>query len=402
MLYGVILTVSCYEIYRYYCKPAYGNCSSELDISNGQKNKDDIHAHCKEKIAAERIGRINAEKSIRAGVVEKISDPSIGYPLLVIGNIESPYLARRGTPRQGLLVPDSRSLIRLSKEIPPETLQGLEGYSHMFVQFLFHENTNLAKTLLNSGGVSSRSSASKSSTFSKRVNSFAAKVLPPLLNGDSIGVFASRSPHRPNALGLSLVKIIKVDVAGRTILVGGADLVNGTPVVDLKPWGPFDCPTCLHNTVDHSGIVKCADVGDRCKSFNTLIPNWVEYGLAHPYILPVEWKPDVVPILVDAVDSDKCLFYRKGESQALIRAVEQMLGLDIRSVHRGRGKGAEVPKGVATELIGDRLRGSQDKGGQAYEVQFDILHIEFRVHNGGHEIHRSQPWISIDSIKFGQ
>lgn len=87
---------------------------------------------------------------LRAGVVEKISDASTGYPTLVIGTMESPYLARRGTPRQGLLVPDSRSTVQLSQEIPIDMLLGLEGYSHMFILFIFHENTNLVKTILSS------------------------------------------------------------------------------------------------------------------------------------------------------------------------------------------------------------------------------------------------------------
>jgi tRNA (Thr-GGU) A37 N-methylase len=363
----------------------------------------DIHEHCKRKIQAERVGRINAEKALRAGVVEKISDPSIGYPLLVIGNVSSPYLARRGTPRQGLLVPDSRSLIRLSSEIPEETLHGLEGYSHMFVQFLFHENTNLVKTLLQPGALSnestaalnSRTSSSKSSTFTKRVHSFASKVLPPLLQGGSIGVFASRSPHRPNAIGLSLVKIISVDPSTRTIVVSGADLVNGTPVVDLKPWGPFDCPTCLHNTVDHQGIVSCKGNGVRCQNFCARVPEWVEYGLRHPYVLPIEWSTEAKSNLLQILQSGSSTFYRKEEADDLMNAINEMLGLDIRSVHQGRGGSSDAKR--ATELIGDRIRDT-DLPGQSYEVEYDVFHILFRVINGNHSTHSKIPWIQIDRI----
>jgi tRNA (Thr-GGU) A37 N-methylase len=366
-------------------------------------NSEDVHEHCRRKIQAERVGRINAEKALRAGVVEKISDPSIGYPLLVIGNVSSPYRARRGTPRQGLLVPDSRSLIRLSSEIPEETLHGLEGYSHMFVQFLFHENTNLVKTLLQPGALSnettaalnSRTSSSKSSTFTKRVHSFASKVLPPLLYGGSIGVFASRSPHRPNAIGLSLVRIISVDPSSRTIVVSGADLVNGTPVVDLKPWGPFDCPTCLHNTVDHQGIVSCIGKGDRCESFSARVPEWVDYGLKHPYVLPIEWSSEANADLNHILETGSSIFYQKEESEALRNAINQMLGLDIRSVHQGRGGTSDVKR--ATELIGDRIRDT-DLPGQSYEVEYDVFHILFRVINGNHPVHSKIPWIQIDRI----
>jgi tRNA (adenine37-N6)-methyltransferase len=373
---------------------------STLNETHKEEQNKDIHEHYKQRIHAERTGRINAEKALRAGVVEKISNT--GYPLLVIGKVESPFLGRRGTPRQGLLVPDSRSIVKLSAEIPKETLLGLDQYSHMFVQFLFHENTNLLKTLSVQSGtnddtaLNSRTSGSKSSTFTKRVNSFASKVLPPLLQGGSIGVFASRSPHRPNALGLSLVKIVSVDIEKRLVIISGADLVNGTPIVDLKPWGPFDCPTCLHNTVDHQGILPCGGSENRCKSFVARIPDWVEYGLKHPYVLPVEWKSVAKDALVEIVDGGHSKFYRAGETQYLIDTIEEMLGLDIRSVHQGRGT---VPKSDrAKELIGDSIRGTNSPG-QAYEVEFDSLHIHFCVHNGGHDIHQRVPWIEIDSVK---
>ena len=74
------------------------------------------HQHCSLKIQAERLGRIAAEKKLRQELVEKICDTT-GYPMLVIGHVEAPFLSRRGTPRQGLLVPDSRSLILVRKEI---------------------------------------------------------------------------------------------------------------------------------------------------------------------------------------------------------------------------------------------------------------------------------------------
>jgi tRNA (Thr-GGU) A37 N-methylase len=114
---------------------------------------------------------------------------------------------------------------------------GLETYSHMFIQFIFNENTNIVKTLLTAGSnqddestLSSRASASKSSTFSQKVHSFASRVLPPLL-GHPLGLFATRSPHRPNALGLSLCRIEKVDIENRSVEISGADLVDGSLVV---------------------------------------------------------------------------------------------------------------------------------------------------------------------------
>ncbi|KAJ3255328.1 hypothetical protein HK103_006351 [Boothiomyces macroporosus] len=356
------------------------------------------HEHCKQKIQAERVGRINAEKSLRKGVVEKICNS--GYPLLTIGYIDSPYVARRGTPRQGLLVPSSRSIIKLSPELPQETLEGLATYSHLHILFLFHENTNLVKTLIanetnSDASLKSRSFSSKSKTFTNRVQSFAAKVLPPLLNGGSIGLFATRSPHRPNAIGSSLVQIVRVNVEEKTVTVAGADLVHGTPIVDLKPWGPFDCPSCIHQMVDHDlkNNYTCPKNGSRCSKFAMRIPQWVAAGLQDPYQLPVEWNDDSIHFIRNLVDSEEkhSNFYENGESQILIDAISEMLSLDIRSVHRGRGQGP------MTELVGQRTNEQKTKV-QDYEVDYDMLNIKFTVRFGNHHIHQDTAWVQIEKV----
>ncbi len=128
----------------------------------------------------------------------------------VIGTIESCYRDKFGTPRQPGLAPSSWAVLQIKKEWQPEfALQGLEGFSHLWIVFLFHQNTNLR---------------------------YHAKVHPPRLAGEQIGVFATRSPHRPNPIGLSLVKIEKIE--GSRIFLSGIDLVNGTPVIDIKPYLP--------------------------------------------------------------------------------------------------------------------------------------------------------------------
>lgn len=69
-----------------------------------------------------------------------------------------------------------------------------------------------------------------------------AKIKPPRLDGEKVGVFASRSPHRPNPIGLTLAKLDKVD--GNVIYLSGIDIIDGTPIVDIKPYIPdYDCPS---------------------------------------------------------------------------------------------------------------------------------------------------------------
>lgn len=127
-----------------------------------------------------------------------------------IGVMETCYPERFGTPRQPGLVTESWGILRLRPDLSlTGSFEGLDGFSHLWIVFVFHENTN------------------------KIVK---AKVHPPRLAGEKIGVFATRSPHRPNPIGLSVVKIERVE--GNAIYVSGVDLVSGTPVLDIKPYLP--------------------------------------------------------------------------------------------------------------------------------------------------------------------
>jgi tRNA-Thr(GGU) m(6)t(6)A37 methyltransferase TsaA len=127
-----------------------------------------------------------------------------------IGYLKSCYPDKFGVPRQSGLVKKAISELTIKSEFQPEiSLQGLLGYSHLWLQFVFHLNSSVR---------------------------FHAKVHPPRLDGESIGLFATRSPHRPNPIGLSLVEI--VEIKNDTLVLAGADLVDGTPILDIKPYLP--------------------------------------------------------------------------------------------------------------------------------------------------------------------
>lgn len=130
----------------------------------------------------------------------------------VIGYVESCYIDKFGTPRQPGLIPQSKAFLRILPEFQPQdSLVGLDQFSHLWVIFGFHKNNQDSR--------------------------FHAKVHPPRLEGEKIGVFASRSPHRPNPLGLSVVTIEKIEREG--VRVSGVDMVDGTPIYDLKPYLPY-------------------------------------------------------------------------------------------------------------------------------------------------------------------
>lgn len=129
-----------------------------------------------------------------------------------IGFAKSCFIDKFGTPRQPGLVKDSRAFIEILPEFQPQdSLQGLEQFSHIWVSFLFHKNSASTK--------------------------FHAKVHPPRLEGEKVGVFATRSPHRPNPLGLSLVRIESIQPNG--LWVSGVDFIDGSPILDIKPYLPY-------------------------------------------------------------------------------------------------------------------------------------------------------------------
>ncbi len=147
------------------------------------------------------------------------------FSLQTIGIIHSCFKEKFGVPRQPGLVPASRAELHL---LPPynrrEALEGLQGSSHIWIQFIFHEFLG---------------------------QPWKPTVRPPRLGGNKrMGVFATRSPVRPNPLGLSVVKLEGIEHSGEKLMLqlSGIDLIEGTPVVDIKPYVPYvDAIAEAHN-----------------------------------------------------------------------------------------------------------------------------------------------------------
>lgn len=144
-----------------------------------------------------------------------------------IGVLESCFKEKFGAPRQPHLVPGATARLRVKKEfIPEQSLKGLEGFSHVWLLSYFHLNTN---------------------------KTFKSTVHPPRLQGGTVGVFASRSPHRPSPIGLSLAKL--ETITGDTLHLSGIDLVDGTPILDIKPYIPI-CDSVRRARTGWTGRVK--------------------------------------------------------------------------------------------------------------------------------------------------
>lgn len=135
----------------------------------------------------------------------------------IIARIRTDFPEKFGIPRQSGLISDLRATIVFEPEYRnPDSLRGLEGFSHIWLLWEFSETLR--------------------STWSPTVR-------PPRLGGEQrMGVFATRAPFRPNAIGLSSVKLDGIEIhsdLGPVLLVSGADLMDNTPIYDIKPYLPY-------------------------------------------------------------------------------------------------------------------------------------------------------------------
>ncbi len=145
-----------------------------------------------------------------------LSDLVTPHPHLIhpIGYISTPFADKFGIPRQPSLAPNAIGTLKLlSPYNHADCVRGLADFSHVWLSFIFHEVAG----------------------------QWSPMVRPPRLGGnEKVGVFASRSPFRPNSLGLSLVKLVDIDTKnGVTLRFSGVDLVNQTPIIDIKPYIAF-------------------------------------------------------------------------------------------------------------------------------------------------------------------
>eukprot|EP00891_Asterochloris_glomerata_P002146 jgi/Astpho2/2146/e_gw1.00040.230.1_t len=136
-----------------------------------------------------------------------------------IGVLESCFSQRSGTPRQPLLVPAARARLRLSPHVPPASLEGLTEFSHCWVLYVFHCNTDLHKL------------------WQRDQRQVKALVRVPRLNGEGRGTLATRTPHRPLPIGLSVARVGAIEDG--CLVLHGADLVDGSPILDIKPYLPY-------------------------------------------------------------------------------------------------------------------------------------------------------------------
>ena len=138
-------------------------------------------------------------------------------PIHIIARIRSDFPTKFGIPRQSGLVEDLRATVVFEPEYRnPDALRGLEEFSHLWLIWQFSQAVR---------------------------DTWSPTVRPPRLGGNTrMGVFATRSPFRPNPIGLSCVRLVGMEKdpeLGHVLVVAGADLMDGTPILDIKPYLPY-------------------------------------------------------------------------------------------------------------------------------------------------------------------
>ena len=154
------------------------------------------------------------------GAVTDEVGPMEQHSIKVIARIRSDFKTKFGVPRQSGLVPGARARLVFEPQFRnPESVRGLDGFSHLWLLWIFSENLR---------------------------EGWSPTVRPPRLGGNvRMGVFATRAPYRPNPIGLSAVRLDRVEMHprdGPVLHLSGVDLVEGTPILDIKPYVPqADC-----------------------------------------------------------------------------------------------------------------------------------------------------------------
>jgi tRNA-Thr(GGU) m(6)t(6)A37 methyltransferase TsaA len=195
----------------------------------------------------------------------------MSYNVTPVGFVRSCFKEKFAIPRQPQLAPAARGVLELVAPFDQgEAVQGLEQVSHVWLLFLFHQALEDKPRL---------------------------KVRPPRLGGNqSMGVFATRATHRPNGIGQSVVRLEKVE-PGR-LWLAGIDLLDGTPVLDIKPYVPYaDC-------IDNASNLMAS---------------------APPQLIPVQWADEA---LIQAREHGQRL------AEPLVELIEQCLAQDPRPAYQ--------------------------------------------------------------------
>lgn len=317
---------------------------------------------CSDNCDSERQGRIRAQQMLRKQLTQPKSENLnlTYYPMIPIGTIHSCFSTRNGTPRQPLLVPLARAcLVFNTSRVPPASLEGLAEYSHCWIIYVFHLNTNLEKLWKHPSQ-----------------SGFKAKVRVPRLKGGKIGVFGTRSPHRPCPIGLTVAKVEAVQ--GNMILLSGVDLVDGTPVLDVKPYLPY-CDSiqeaAVPNWLMEDNLLSVASVSFSEEFTSSLESCWITAEKKSLYASPGEFQSLVMQVLSWDIRS---LSQRNRPHDAIRKKEKGQLlcgTSDVDDEHLGE-----------TAIVHEREHNSLNSMEVVYHLILEGLDVSYRIDHDGNVI----------------
>lgn len=336
-----------FKLHRHAVEEAAETAKDEVDELRLAERRGRIRAEIKLRSIAKQNQDVNNRAIIKdaAGADELGGGGSVeeGTMLLKrIGTIHSPFVKRMGTPRQGALAPHSRGFIQFDPTVPMACIDGLQHYSHAWLVFEFHANTD-----------------SHRSGILKRT-----KVKPPRGGGIKVGQLATRSPHRPNPIGLSLVTVVRMDESDRRLHISALDLVHGTPIYDIKPYVPWDKPGHFDPTE------------------SLVVPAWVDQDDS---ISNVTFTPEAEQTLMDEIlkfGRLEPLYGKKlDDFRDAHKTICEILAQDPRA---SKKRGTTTTTSATSTSSAVSNPPASTTGGSAtdesYRIMFGCLQIEFVVH----------------------
>lgn len=259
----------------------------------------------------------NAVKPVDDSMPTK--NPTENLFLKPIGVIHTDFKDKKAVPRQSSIGGSIRASLTISQDIftnPEHSLDGLEDFSHMWILYWFHKNDSHPK----------------------------AKVAPPRLDGKKIGVFSCRSPHRPCPIGLSLVQIDSIE--GTTVHFYGTDMVDETPVLDIKPYIPmYDDPNTQFRATNDFYDTREAPDGEETED-STPQPQKPSTSAATVATAHIATTPVKVANWVLASPKLKVCFTDRASKQmnelgVEIKTITEVLSSDPRSVYLRTNYGSQ-------------------------------------------------------------
>jgi tRNA-Thr(GGU) m(6)t(6)A37 methyltransferase TsaA len=242
------------------------------------------------------------------------------FKMQSIGIFHSCFPEKNGTPRQGNLVPMSRGKVTLTIPQGHQAIEELDQFEYVWLIFVFHKNSpcSVERT----------------------------RIRPPRMDGNErVGIYATRTPHRPNAIGLTMAKITKVK--NHELYLSGVDLVDKTPILDIKPVIPrYDCVPAI----------------------NAAVPDWIGED---KYVTTIEreniiWSEEAVQQLKEIVDLKKMIYYETFDE--ISEAIIQVLQTDPRPVYV-RKKSMEKLYGFRIDVINVRCSVSERDRIEIVEIE---------------------------------